>query len=435
MCWLATFLALCILKHTRNVPSVLLSVQRLKREDKHMLIYEYKVAGTKQQYTAIEEAIRVAQFIRNKCIRLWMDVRGTSRNDLQCYCSVLAAEYSFAASLNSQARQASADRAWAAISRFYDNCKHHKPGKKGYPRFQHDNRSVEYKQTGWRIEPDGKHLSFTDGCGIGRVRLVGNKKQSVETFPTKQIKRVRIVRRADGYYCQIAVEAEKHIEHIPTGKHMGIDMGLKAFLTDSDGNTVGNPRHVRKAEKRLKKLHRRLSRTQKQSANHKKARKTLAKAYLKVQRQREDFARKTASTLVTSSDFIAYEHLQIRNLVKNRKLAKSISDASWGRFLSWLTYYGVMHGISVVAVEPAYTSQDCSACDTRVKKSLSVRTHICPKCGLVLDRDHNAALNILTQAYRTVGHTGTGREQSLRNASGQSTSTRLSAKKTGKRTG
>src|SRR5258708_1446840 len=176
-----------------------------------MLIYEYKVAGNKHQYTAIDEAIRIVQFIRNKCLRKWMDGRSISKNDLQRYCAVLAQEYSFAARLNYQARQASADRAWAAISRFYENWKNKKPGKKGYPRFQHDNRSVEYKQTGWRIEPDGKHITFTDGCNIGRLRLVGNKNQSVETFPTKQIKRVRIVRRADGYYCQFAVHPERKI--------------------------------------------------------------------------------------------------------------------------------------------------------------------------------------------------------------------------------
>ena len=162
-----------------------------------MLVYEYKLDGNTQQYAAIDEAIRIVQFIRNKCLRKWMDGRGVSKYDLQCYCAVLAQEYSFAARLNSQARQASAERAWDAISRFYKNCKEKKPGKKGYPRFQHDNRSVEYKTTGWRIGPDGKHITFTDGCGIGCLRLVGNKKQSVETFPVKQIKRVRIVKRAD----------------------------------------------------------------------------------------------------------------------------------------------------------------------------------------------------------------------------------------------
>jgi len=164
-----------------------------------MLIYEYKVAGTPKQYAAIDEAIKTTQFIRNKCLRKWMDQRGVSANDLQCYCAVLAKKYSFARFLNSQARQVGADRAWAAIQRFYDNCREKKPGKKGYPRFQHDNRSVEYKQTGWKFDPDGEHLTFTDGCGIGRLRLVGNKKQRVATFPLIQIKRVRLLKRADGY--------------------------------------------------------------------------------------------------------------------------------------------------------------------------------------------------------------------------------------------
>jgi putative transposase len=401
-----------------------------------MLIYEYKLHASKEQYAAVDEAIRIVQFIRNKALRLWMERRGVSGSDLNVACAQLAKDVPFACKLNSQARQAAAERAWAAITRFYENCKNHKPGKKGYPKFQHDNRSVEYKQTGWKLEPDGKHITFTDGCGIGRLRLVGSPNQRIEEFPTKQIKRVRLLRRADGYYCQFAVEADRRIEHVPTGKQVGIDVGLKDFLTDSEGNTVANPRHLRKAEKRLKRLHRWLSRKQKQSSNRKKARKVLAKAYLKVQRQREDFARKTASALVTSSDFIAYEHLKIANLVKNRKLAKSISDASWGRFLSWLNYYGAVHALPVIGVSPAFTSQDCSACGTRVMKSLSVRTHMCFGCGLVLDRDHNAALNILARALdRTAGHAETGSPSRERNASGQTASTRSGRVKAGKRAG
>src|SRR2546429_476196 len=371
-----------------------------------MLIYEYKIDGNTQQYAAIDEAIRIVQFIRNKCLRVWMDERGISKNDLQCSCAQLAKPSPFASRLNSQARQAAADRAWFAISRFYDNCKTHKPGKKGYPKFQHDNRSVEYKQTGWKLEPDGKHLTFTDGCGIGRVQLVGNPKQQIEAFPIKQIKRVRIVHRADGYYVQFSVQAERVIEHVPTGKQVGIDVGLKAYYTDSDGNTVENPRHYRKVEKRLKRLHRQLSRKQKKGKNRKKARKQLAKAYLKVSRQREDFARKQASTLVSSHDLIAYEDLKIRNMVRNHHLAKSIHDAGWGQFLAWVKYYGMMHGIPIIGVPPHYTSQACSACGAMVKKSLSVRTHICPRCGVVLDRDQNAARNILAFALALVGTLG-----------------------------
>ncbi|GHO90684.1 transposase [Reticulibacter mediterranei] len=384
------------------------------------LIYEYKLDGTNAQYSAIEEAIRTTQFVRNKCLRLWMDTRGTNRNDLQCYCAQLAKEYDWACALNSQARQAAADRAWAAISRFYVNCRNKKPGKKGYPQFQHDCRSVEYKRTGWRLEPDGRHITFTDGCQIGQLRLVGTR--DIETFPITRLKRVRLIRRADGFFCQFLVQAQRRVHHVPTGKETGIDLGLKEFLTDAQGNTVANPRHLRKAEKKLKRLHRRLSRTQKRSSGRKKARKKLAKGYLKVSRQREDFARKTANALVSSHDFIAFEKLSIANLVKNRKLAKSISDASWGRFLLWLRYYGAIHDIPVIGVEPAYTTADCSACGARVKKSLSIRTHICRSCGLVLDRDHNAAINILAKS-RTVGQTETAPSAGGDNASGQPPST------------
>src|SRR6266700_1070140 len=161
-----------------------------------MLIYEYKIDGNTAQYAAIDGAIRTTQFIRNTCLRTWMDGRGVTRNDFQCQCALLAKAYSFAARLNSQARQAAADRAWVAISRFYEQCKAKKPGKKSYPRFQHDNLSVEYKTSGWKLEPDGRHITCTDGCGIGRVRLMGTR--DFETFPVQQIKRVRLICRADG---------------------------------------------------------------------------------------------------------------------------------------------------------------------------------------------------------------------------------------------
>jgi putative transposase len=404
-----------------------------------MLIHEYKLRTNQAQQQAIDEAIRTVQFIRNKCLRKWMDGRGIGDNDLQVYCSQLAQEYPFAALLNSQARQASADRAWLSIARFYKNCREKKPGKKGYPRFQHDNRSVEYKATGWRLEPDGKRITFTDGNGIGTFRMIG-KKGKIATYPIKQIKRVRLVKRADGYYVQLAVKTERTLPHEPTGKQVGIDVGLKSFYTDSDGNTVENPRYLRKAEKHLKRLHRRVSKKPKRSKNRRRAIQRLAKGYLKVSRQRKDFAAKAASALVKSSDFLAYEALQIISLVKHHRLAKSISDASWGLFLSWVRYYGMIADVPVIAVSPRWTTQDCSGCGFRVKKTLSMRTHVCPSCGLVLDRDENAALNILAAALaaaplRTAGQVGTGSGSPEHNASGQTASTAVFARARRKRVG
>jgi putative transposase len=192
---------------------------------------------------------------------------------------------------------------------------------------------VEYKATGWRLEPDGKRITFTDGNGIGTVRLIGKKGNS-ETSPIKQIKRVRLLKRADGSYVQCAVKTKRTLPHEPPGKQVGIDVGLKAFYADSDGNTVENPRYLRKAEKHVKRLHRRVSKKQKRSKNRKKAIQRLAKGYLKASLQRQDFAVKAASALIRSSDLVAYEDLQITSLGKNHRLAKSISDASWGLFLS-----------------------------------------------------------------------------------------------------
>jgi putative transposase len=205
-----------------------------------MLIYEYRLRLSSTQQTAIDAAIRTTQFIRNKALRLWMDGRGVGRKDLQARCVQVAQNFPFAAQLNSMARQAAADRAWQAIARFYDNCRRHTPGTKGYPKFQHDNRSVEYKTSGWGLEPDGKRITFTDGIGIGTLRLVGTR--AIEAFPIQQIKRVRLLKRADGYYVQFAVQADRRLDHLSARTPVGIDVGLKAFLTDSDGARIAMAR-------------------------------------------------------------------------------------------------------------------------------------------------------------------------------------------------
>jgi putative transposase len=226
-------------------------------------------------------------------------------------------------------------------------------------------------------------------------------------YQLKQIKRVRVVRRADGYYVQFCLDIDRLEKREPTGKTIGIDVGLTHFYTDSNGATVENPRHLRKSEKALKRLQRRLSRTKKGSKNRAKARNKLARKHLKVSRQRKDFAVKLARCVVISNDVVAYEDLLVQNMVRNHHLAKSISDAAWTQFREWVEYFGKVFGVATVAVPPHGTSQNCSNCGEVVKKTLSTRTHICPHCGHVQDRDHNAARNILEIGLRTVGHTGT----------------------------
>ena len=176
--------------------------------------------------------------------------------------------------------------------------------------------------------------------------------------------------------------------------------------TDSNGEMVESPRFLRKSEKSVKRDQRRVSKKVKGSLNRRKARVILGKRHLKISRQRKDHAIKLARCVITSNDVVVYEDLRIKNMVKNHCLSKSISDASWHQFRVFLEYFGKVFGKITVAVNPAYTSQECSSCGVTVKKSLSTRTHRC-SCGLEMDRDHNAARNILSRGLGTVGHTGT----------------------------
>lgn len=373
-----------------------------------MLIYEYKLKGKPQQFIAMDEAIRTVQFIRNKAVRYWMDNKGVGKYTLNGLSKTLSQEFDFADKLNSQARQAACERAWSSISKFYDNCKKHKPGKKGFPQFQKDNRSVEYKATGWKLSDDCRFITFTDGHKIGRLKLIG--KQILNPYRDK-IKRVQIVRRADGYYAHFILDVTK-TEHMPvTGSVVGLDMGLTHLWTDSNGQKKENPRKLKAAEKALKREQRRVSRKQKGSQNRKKAIKKLGRKHLKVSRQRKDFAIKAARALYQSHDLIVLEDLKVRNMVKNHCLAKSISDAGWSQLRTWIEYFGKVFGKVCVVVPPEYTSQECSACGRREPKKLSERWHSCP-CGCEMDRDENSALVILHRGLKklgksTVGHTET----------------------------
>ncbi|WP_026079819.1 RNA-guided endonuclease InsQ/TnpB family protein [Spirulina subsalsa] len=380
-----------------------------------MIVLEMKAVLKPYQSLAIDEAIRTVQFIRNKALKLWMDAKREDKVDkysLNKYCAVLAKQFKFVDTLNSTARQASAERAWSAIARFYDNCKKKVKGKKGYPKFQKNNRSVEYKHSGWKLSEDRKKITFTDKKNIGTVKLKGTR--DLNFYPLDQIKRVRIIKRADGYYVQFCLNVDireyaKPLE--PTKRCVGLDVGLKVFYGNSDGETVEIPQYYRQAEKRLNRLNRQKSKKfkkgQPQSNNYQKARKRYARKHLRISRQRRGFAEKEALRVIKSNDFIAYENLNVEGMVKNSRLAKSIHDAAWSTFRQWLEYFGFKYGKATVAVPPHNTSQNCSNCGQKVPKSLSTRTHVCPHCGYTEDRDVNAAINILKRGLSTVGHTET----------------------------
>ena len=172
-----------------------------------MFVLEYKVKPKPRQVQAIEEAIRTHQFVRNKVLRYWMDNRGPGKAELFRYNTDLRAEYEFVKELNSHACQTAVERVLRSITKFFDNCKRKVSGKKGYPKFQKHNRSVEYKTSGWKLDSQTKkHINFTDKKNIGRLKLIGSR--DLYYFQPEQIKRVRIVRRADGYYVQFVIKLD-----------------------------------------------------------------------------------------------------------------------------------------------------------------------------------------------------------------------------------
>ena len=212
-----------------------------------MRVLEYKIKGKPSQYQAIEPAIRTTQFVRNKAIRYWIDHSRElkiNKFSLNKYSTVLRKEFSFVNDLNSMAVQSAAERGWTAISRFYDNCKKKISGKKGYPKFQKDCRSVEYKTSGWSLHPTKRQVTFTDKNGIGKLKLLG--KWEIHTYNVKDIKRVRLIRRADGYYAQFCLDITVTDIQPKTGKEIGLDVGIESFYTDSNGHQEPNPKFLRK---------------------------------------------------------------------------------------------------------------------------------------------------------------------------------------------
>jgi putative transposase len=373
--------------------------------------YKYKLYPTPDQERQLDHTLRLCRVLYNVALeqrKTWWE-RGQGRNatyyqqkaelpDLKAACL----EY---AEVNAQVLQDVILRLERAYQAFFRRVKAGETP--GHPRFQGKGRynSFTYPQCGGGVVLDGGVLSLSK---IGRI--LTRLHRPLRGTP----KTVTISREADGWYACISC-AEVPTEPLPlTSNETGIDVGLKVFLVTADGEYIENPRHHRRAEKGLKKAQHRVSRRKKGSKRWWKAVGQCAKKYQKVKRQRSDFHHKTALSLVRAYDVIHLEDLQIRNLSRRPQakpdgngsylhngatqkagLNKSIQDAGWHAFRCILTCKAEWAGKRVEAIPPAFTTQDCSGCGERVYKSLSVRTHVCPSCGLILDRDENAAVNIL----------------------------------------
>ncbi|MGD1805474.1 RNA-guided endonuclease InsQ/TnpB family protein [Dapis sp. BLCC M126] len=280
-----------------------------------------------------------------------------------------------------------------------------KTGKRfGRPRFKKSGklRSLSFSRVNHpkaAIKFDGKQISISR---FGTIPVIVHR-----AIPDGfVIKTATITKKADGYYVSFSLEDKSIPSLIPTDNiktAVGIDVGLKEFLTTNTGETVSVPNFYRKSQSNLARKQSKADRKEIGSNNWKKAQNRIAKLHQHIARQREDFHYKNAHKLVKEYDLIAVEDLNIKGLARNSKLSKSIYDVAWAAFIEKLNAVAVKRGVHVIKVNPHNTSQNCSNCGQKVPKTLSVRTHSCPKCGIVLDRDENAAKNILNKALSEVG--------------------------------
>ena len=285
--------------------------------------------------------------------------------------------------VGSQCLQDVLDRLDKAFQAFFQRVK---KGKAGFPRFKSFGRydSLTLKQSGWKLE--GRYLHLAK---IGRLKLYLSRPIEGE------IKTVTIRRTTTGkWFVSFSCDEVKPRIFPPTDKAVGLDVGIKSFAVDSEGKVVENPKYLRESLKTLRVHQRKLSRRIKGSRRRHKVRIQLAQLHEKVANQRKDFLHKTANHYIHTFKYIAVEDLNIAGMVRNHHLALSIQDSSWGTFFNLLSCKAVEANRVLVKINPYGTSQRCSSCGENVPKKLAQRTHHCPSCGVILDRDFNAALNI-----------------------------------------
>jgi putative transposase len=355
--------------------------------------YKYKLKPTPAQAQQLEQVLWRCRTLYNTALEERITAyrrRGVTLTAYQQMAELpdLKAAYPEYAEVNAQVLQDVLTRLDKTYQAFFRRVKARKADPTpGFPRFQGRNRyhSFTYKQYGGGARLDNGFLVLSK---IGRVALRWSR-------PLEgTLKTVTISKEADGWYAILSCADVPAQPLPPTGRETGIDVGLKVFLSTADGCVVENPRLHRRGEKRLAKAQRVVSRRKPGSHGRRKAVGHLQRAHQHVKRQRLDFQHKTALALLRQYDTLYLEDLQVANMVRNHHLAKSISDAGWAAFRTILAAKAACAGRRVVAVPAQYTSQDCSGCGERVPKSLSVRTHGCTSCGLVLDSDENAARNI-----------------------------------------
>ena len=365
--------------------------------------YRFKLKPTRAQEQIFAQWLGSCRFVYNLCLEYrqlmynqWQ--KSVSKNELQKQVKDLVSEVEWLKPLHSQTLQDVSDRLEKTYERFF------KLGA-GFPKFakRSQYRSFSFKQGVQRRAHDSERIGKVYLPKIGDVAYIKSR-EFCHGNHGGNIKRTSIIKEADGWYIAFSVEIVQ--EPLPRATHhIGIDVGLESFATLSTGEKIAPPQALRRRERRLKRLQRAVSRKSKGSNNRKKAVKRLAKEHLKIKRSRQDFLQKLSTRLIRENQAVTVEELQIRNMMQNHHLAKSIADASWYEFTRQLEYKATWYGREFSKVSARNTSKMCSVCGENAESMpLRVREWTCANCGTHHDRDINAAQTIKERAVGQTVH-------------------------------
>jgi putative transposase len=370
--------------------------------------FKYRLHPNKQQLRLLEQQLEECRWLYNQLLAERRDAWEQRQESLRLYdqhatLPALKAERPQLGSVQSQVLQNVAVRIDLAFQAFFRRVRE---GAKepGYPRFRGKGRydSITFPQlpVGCNLDVDTRRLRVMN---VGQVKIVLHR-------PLEGTPKTATIRRSSTgkWYISFSCECVEPSPLPDTGQQVGIDVGVKTFATLSTGQEIANPRFFRQEKHALAKAQRRLSKAEKgtperaarrkvvaQGRGARSWRKVVARVYERTKWHRGDFAHQHSHRIVDACDLIAVEDLAVNRMTHNHCLAKSIHDAAWSQCAELLSYKAAWAGRTYVAVNPAYTSQDCSQCGHRQALSLADRSYTCPCCGVVLDRDLNASLNIL----------------------------------------